>query len=92
MKIKLGNGYCLNSDVYCFWITQEVQPSEKSKTQKPYERRVSGYTGTFEQAVDSYINKRIGSLEAMEFNALAKEIRELKEEVRSWKIAVERRD
>ena len=92
MKIKLGNGYYLNSDVYCYWITKEVQPTEKSRTQKVYEKLASGYSGTFEAAIDSFMEKKIGECEALEFKTLAKEIKELKEEVRSWKAAVERRE
>lgn len=90
MKIKLDDKHYLNSDVYCYWITTVVNRDDEGK--KPYEKRVSGYTGTFEQAVDSFIDKRINSLEIEEFHALAKEIGKLKEEVRSWKAAVERRD
>lgn len=92
MRIKLSEKYYLNSDPYCYWVTEVVQPTEKSRTQKPYERRVSGYNGTFEQAVDSYIDRRIRSLEIEEFHALAKELKELKEEIRGWQPAVERRD
>ena len=92
MKIKLGNGYYLNSDAYCYWITVEVQPTEKSRTQKVYEKLASGYCGTFEQAVDSFINKRIGESEALEFKTLAKEIKALRKEIRSWKAAVERKE
>ena len=92
MRVKLDEKHFLNSDTYCYWVTEIVEPSEKSRTQKSYERRASGYSGTFEQAIDSYIDRKIRSLEIEEFHALAKEIGALKKEVRGWKAAVERRE
>ena len=90
MRIKLDEKHYLNSDQFCYWITVIVNRDGEGKA--PYEKRVSGYAGTFEQAVDSYIDRRINSLEIQEFRALAKEIKALKKEIRSWKTAVERRD
>ena len=89
MKIKLGEKYYLNSDQYCYWITEEVQPSAKSKTQNVYERRCSGYTDTFEEAVDSFIEKKILALEVTSYTKLVSEINKLKREVRRWKVDLE---
>lgn len=91
MKIHLDKTHILNSDPYCYWITVLVKPTGKSKSQEPYERRCSGYTDTFEDAVDSYIEKKIKSLEIEDFKNLVKEINKLKKEVRSWKAVVERK-
>ena len=90
MRIKLDEKHYLNSDQFCYWITVIVNRDGEGKA--PYEKRVSGYAGTFEQAVDSFIERKIKSLEIEEFHALAKEIGELKKEVRSWKAKVERRE
>lgn len=68
-----------------------VKPTGKSKSQEPYERRCSGYTRTFEDAVDSYIEKKIKSLEIEDFKNLVKEINKLKKEVRSWKVDLPRK-
>ena len=68
----------------------EIQPTAKSKSQNVYERRCSGYTATFEDCVDSYINKYIKQAEIGDFKTLKKEITNLKKEVRSWKAKVER--
>lgn len=90
MRIKLDEKHYLNSDPHCYWITVMVDRDGEGK--KPYEKRVSGYSGTFEQAIDSYIDKKIKSLEIEEFRALAKEIKELKEEIRGWQPVVERKE
>lgn len=91
MKINLDKNHILNSDNYCYWITVMVKPTAKSKTKEPYERRVSGYTGTFEQCVDSFIECRIRGLNVEDYKQLVKEINQLKKEVRGWKTAVERK-
>lgn len=90
MRIKLDERHYLNSDPHCYWITVMVDREGEGK--KPYEKRVGGYSGTFEQVMDSYIDKKIKSLEVEEFRALAKEIGDLKKEIRSWKAKVERRE
>ena len=81
MKTPLDDKHILVSEETCCWIMQTVTP-EKGK---PYERRVSGYVPTFTDAVESYINKKINSLEATEIRQLADAIEDLKEEVRAWK-------
>lgn len=68
----------------------EIQPTGRSKSQNVYERRCSGYTATFEDCVDSYINKYVKQAKIDHFTALKKEITNLKKEVRSWKAKVER--
>lgn len=84
MKIKLDKKHYLISESDCCWIVCET----KSKSGKPSERRVSGYVPTFEMAVESYINKKINGSNASEIAQLAKEVEELKEEVKSWKVSL----
>ena len=86
MKIKLGDKHYLNSDAYSFWITAEVQGED---AKKPYEKRVSGYRATFEEAVESFIDKYVGDSTAKDFKALVKDIKNLKKEVRSWRDAID---
>lgn len=86
MKIKLGDKHYLNSDAYSCWITAEVQGED---AKKPYEKRVSGYKATFEEAVDSFIDKYVGDSTAKDFKALVKDIKNLKKEVRSWRNAID---
>lgn len=80
MKIKLDDTHTLISDAHCYWIEQEIVPKDK----KPYTRRSSGYTATFSQCVESYIENKIRSLETDLISELAREIEELKAEVRNW--------
>lgn len=80
MKINLDDKHRLVSDRHCLWLESYVEPEDK----KPYWRRSSGYTATFEAAVDSYISGEINSSEATKITKLAKEIKALKEEVRGW--------
>lgn len=84
MKIKLDNKHFLNSDEGSYWITAIVQ------AEKPHERRVSGYTATFSEAVDTFIEKRIKTAEIDNFTKLVKMIDEMKKEVAEWRCAVER--
>ena len=85
MKIALDEKHWLNSDKYCYWITALVTPGEKSKKKTPYEIRVSGYARTFEDAVESYLNKEIRRSEAESLQSLRQDIQKIKEEVRGWK-------
>ena len=88
MDIKLDDKHILKCDEYCYWIAVEVEPEDKKK--KPYERRCSGYAATFEQAVESFIDRRIKAAEIDNLKKLAKEIKDLKAEVRGWEAAVKR--
>lgn len=80
MKIKLDDTHTLISDAHCYWIEQEIVPKDK----KPYVRRSSGYTATFAQAVESYIENKIKSSESELISQLKDEIEELKAEVLTW--------
>lgn len=89
MKIKLDEKHTLNSDAYCYWITTLVEPEEKDgKKAKPYEKRVSGYTRTFGEAVISYIESKIRQSEATEISELAYEVERLKEQVSKWEMTI----
>lgn len=85
VKIQLDDTHFLNSDQYCFWITCLVTPGEKSRKKKPYEVRVSGYLPTFEQAVESFIDRFANESTATSLNKLKQDIQKLKAEVRAWK-------
>jgi hypothetical protein len=91
MKIKLDDKHYLNSDEYCYWITVEVITQDGKNAGKPYEKRCSGYTATFEQAVDSFIEKKIKASQIEDFKKLVKTIKDLKKEVRGWKSVVEKK-
>ena len=91
MKIRLGKKYWLNSDQFCFWITQDVKIKAGKKAGSIEERRCSGYTATFEQCVDSFIDRQIKKAEIAQYSELVKLITDLKKEIRSWKPIVERK-
>ena len=91
MKIRLGKKYWLNSDQFCYWITQDVKIKKGNRTGSIDERRCSGYTATFEQCVDSFIDRQIKKAEIEQYTDLVKIITDLKKEVRSWKAQVERK-
>lgn len=86
MKIKLDDKHYLNCDEWCYWITVTVQ----AKSDKSYEKRVSGYMPTFGGAVDTFIEKKIKTAKITDLTELVKVIEELKAEVKGWKCAVER--
>jgi succinate dehydrogenase/fumarate reductase flavoprotein subunit len=75
VRLKLDDTHTLVSDPECYWIETLVIPENK----KPYTRRSSGYRRTFNEAVESYIEKKIRSSEAAKITKLSKEIKELKE-------------
>ena len=80
VRLKLDDTHTLVSDPECYWIETLVKPEGK----KPYTRRSSGYRRTFNECVESYIEKKIRSSEAAKITKLSKEIKELKKEVRGW--------
>lgn len=86
MKIKLDDKHCLKGDQFSCWITTE---SVNKETGKLRENRVSGYYGTVQEAVGSYIDRKIMSSEAESLKALMAEVEALKETVRGWKVALE---
>lgn len=90
MRIKLDDKHWLNSDPQCYWITKEVKVNKGKTAGDIVERRVSGYVATFEQAVESFIERKIKAAEIGSFKELVEEVNNLKKEVRSWKCAVER--
>ena len=85
MKIKLGEKHYMNSDAFCYWITCEYVIEKGNNAGNTAERRVSGYTATFEEAVDSFIERHIKGAEISEFSELVKTVNDLNAEVRSWK-------
>jgi hypothetical protein len=91
MKIRLGTKYWLNSDPQCYWITQDVKVTVGRKAGSTSERVCSGFTATFEQCVDSFIDKQIKQAEIARYSELKKVITDLKKEIRSWKPQVERK-
>ena len=90
MKIKLDDKHYLNSDQYCYWITTESEVTRQNGTKYTAERRSSGYTRTFSECVNSFIEKRIGGAEIERISELAKEIEKLKKTVKGWKVVVEK--
>ena len=90
MRIKLDDTHWLNSDPQCYWITKVVTVKEGKNAGSTYERRCSGYTATFEQVVDSFIDHKIRESKIESFTQLKKTINIIKKEVRGWKVAVER--
>jgi hypothetical protein len=91
MRIKLDDKHWLNCDSQCYWITREVKITKGKGAGSTVERRVSGYTATFAQAVDTFIEKKIKTAEIGDFSELVKIIDEVKNEVAGWKCAVDRK-
>lgn len=85
MRIKLDDNHYLNSDQYCYWITCEFI-NDKGKLM---ERRVSGYKPTIDTAVESYIDKRINTSEAVKITQLANDVKKLKKDIKTWKVCLE---
>lgn len=86
MKIRLDEKHWLNSDSQCYWITTEVKITKGNSAGNVVERRTSGYTRTFSEAVDSFIESHIRTAEIDDFRKLSKNIGELKKTVKGWKV------
>lgn len=85
MKIALDDKHFLNSDRYCYWITCICESeNEETKKKKKYERRVSGYLPTFEQAIEHFIDASVNESTATSLRKLKTDIQNLKAEVRGW--------
>lgn len=91
MRIKLDDTHWLNSDPQCYWITKVVTVKEGKKPGSTYERRCSGYVATFAEVVDSFIECKIRESKIESFTELKKTINSIKQEVKKWKCAVERK-
>ena len=86
MKIRLGEKHWLNSDSQCYWISQDIVIEKGNNAGSVVERRVSGYTRTFEEAVDSFIEGHVRGVEINDYNSLVETIETLKRTVESWKV------
>lgn len=86
MKIALDSEHFLNSDQYCYWITYKgIQTSKKTGEEKEVERRVSGYSRNFSDAVNSYIENKLRTSDAKDLCELKSEIQDLKKTVSEWR-------
>lgn len=86
MRIKIGDRFYLNSDRYCFWITEEYTVEKGKGAGNTAEKLCAGYTPTFESCVNTFIEKQIGGAEIGDLRKLVEMIDDLKEEIRSWKV------
>lgn len=75
MKVKLDERHTLISDQYCCWIEQ-TRHSDKKGTD--YQVRVSGYCGTVDQALESYIDKSLLGSDVDSAKGLLAAIKDLK--------------
>ena len=91
MKIRLGEKHWLNSDSQCYWISLDVKIENGHNKGSVVERRVSGWTRTFEEAVDSFIEAHIRTAEIDDYSSLVETINELKRTVESWKVDLVRK-
>ena len=85
MRIKLDDKHYLCSDPYCYWITCEVTYKGRDGKEKTTDRRVSGYSRNFSEAVESFIEKKIKSSEASNLAELKDDIEQLKSTVLKWR-------
>lgn len=78
MRINLGNGFYLNSDQFCVWITQEIK-TQKTKTGKEsvYERTYNGYHADLPHCMESFLKKAVNSSEAETLLELCEEIKKI---------------
>ena len=84
-KIDIGGGYWLVRDPFCCWVVRKG----KTKTGKTYEKRVSGYCATIEDALTSFSVHHTREIDARSIKVLIKEIQSLKSAVKEWAEAVE---
>lgn len=85
MRIKLDKKHILCSDKYCCWLVKTVEGENG-----PYELRVSGYHWDLNSLVEKHIDGKVMGSDAETLQALAKDLADIKNEVRTWKKAVKK--
>lgn len=86
MRIELDEKHWLNSDAQCYWISGLVKIKKGKTAGNVVEQRLSGYTRTFAQAVDSFIEAHLRTAEIDNFAKLAETIEDLKKTVEGWEV------
>lgn len=77
-KIKLGHGYWLFSDPYCYWICKEYERKKGKNVGDPYLKRVTGYYPTIQMTLEGLSDRHMREIESKSINTLIKEIKSLK--------------
>ncbi len=90
MRIKLDDKHWLNSDSQCYWISMDVEIKEGKNAGKVVDRRVSGYSRTFNDAVKSFTEAHVRTAEIDDFAGLVETIEELKKTVEGWEVNLKR--
>lgn len=86
MRIKLDDKHYLNSDQWCYWITVEIK---SEKTNKEYEKRITGYCSKLEDIFCDYIDKKLKSDTIDSLRSLVDEVKTLKASMKEFAEAIE---
>jgi len=84
-KIKLGGGYWLVNDPYCYWIAKEYEYKKGKHIGEIYLKRVSGYTANITDALEGFCESHIREIEARSVKTLIKEVKSLKTLVKGFR-------
>lgn len=77
-KIKLGHGYWLYSDPYCYWICKEYEYKQGKHIGETYIKRITGYYPTIQMTFEGLSARHTREIESKSINTLIKEIKSLK--------------
>lgn len=81
MEIRVG-AYIIKSDPQCMWIEEEFTGKTKAGAEKVSTRMATGYVRTFEQLLESFMERKIRSSEAQSVTDLLKDFAKCEGELR----------
>lgn len=64
MKIKIADGYYLNSDAQCYWISREVEVKKGKNAGNVTEKRVSGYYRHLTELLANFAEAKVRGADA----------------------------
>lgn len=82
MEIQVGR-YIIKSDPQCMWVEERYIGENKAGEAKEQTRRVSGYTKTFSQLLESFMEQRIRGTKANTVKELLSEFAKAEDDIKA---------
>ena len=82
MRIEVGN-YIICSDPQCMWLEEKYTGKTKAGEGKEYIRRTSGYVRTFDELLESFVERKIRSSEATDIKKLLREFSDIERDIKA---------
>lgn len=74
-ELEITEGrYTLHGDSQCFWITERTKTKSKTAKAEFNEKKIAGYSYTFEQLMDSFMDAKLRNSDAKDMEKALKQI------------------